>query len=218
MALVYDLQVDDVSKTLNIIVDNTTRIQVSIDDNINMVEEIEDLPLLKTDTNVMIKFSEVYNKNYNSVELYDEVWRRNDNIKLTGSELFRILKTNVKNLYNLINNDDKFKPAMNVYLRPDDNTGELNNGKHFPSLVAKRHMLYKIATLLYISFTVAETTMCKTEESQESDYQKAKKRYNNLLKLLGDTTNLLLNIDVINQNPLNENIMLPPPPNVASSS
>lgn len=208
MDLDYDLQIGNDFKTLNIVVDNDNAnpIQVSIDDNTNLIEEIENLPLLKTDNNVMIKFSEVYNNNYNSVELYDKVWSVNDNItlngnKLTGSKLFEKLKSNVSKLYKLLKDEDKFKPAMNVYLKPLANTGELNNGQYFPSLLAKRHMLYKITTLLYISFTVAETTMCKTEESQALDYQKAKQRYNGLLKLVGDTTNLLLNIDVINKNP-----------------
>lgn len=219
MELDYDLKIDDNSKTLEIIVnnDNDNPIRVSINSTTDLIQEIADLPLLKTD-NTIITFSEVYMNNYNSVELYEKVWGINKNINLSGKQLFKTLKDNVHKLYNIVKDDNKFKDAINVYLRPLPNTGELNNGDYFSSLLFKRHMLYKISTLLYVSFTVAEKTMCETEENQALDYEKAKKRYNGLLKLLKDTTNLLLNIDVINKNPslpnvnVNANVMLPPPP------
>ena len=179
------------------------------------MQEIKELPLFK-DEHVTITFFDVYSKNYNSIELYKNSLQNNRSITISGKELFQTLKSNVSKLYKLLQNDEKFKPATNVYLRPLPNTGELNNSNYFPSLLAKRHMLFKIATLLYISFTIAEKTMCDTEDKQELNYQKAKKRYNDLLKLLGDTTNLLLNIDVINKNQSDgvENVMLPSPPNV----
>lgn len=218
MALEYSLEFVDNFKSFNIIVNNDidNPLKVSINNDTDLFQEIKDLPLFKNETNATITFSEVFSNNYNSVKLYEKVWSNNRNIAITGKELFQTLKANVNKLYKLLQDDEKFKPAVNVYLQPLPNTGELNNGDFFPFLVAKRHTLYKIATLLYISFTIAEKTMCDTEESQELDYQKAKKRYNGLLKLLGDTTNLLLNIDVINKNPLSsnadENVMLPPPP------
>lgn len=224
MALVYDLQFKNDFTGFNIVYnnDNTNAIEVSIDENTNLIEQIKNLPLFK-DT-FTITFQEVFGNNYNSIELYDTVWKRKD-IGGSGKDLFQTLKSNVQILYGLIKDDAKFKPAMNVYLKPS-NAGVLTNADYFPSLVAKRHMLYKIITLLYVSFTVAEETMCETEESQELDYQKARARYNKLLKLLDDTTNLLLNIDVINKNPTiatrenvnvatrgNVNVMLPNPPN-----
>ena len=99
---------------------------------------------------------------------------------------------------------------MNAYLQHVNASCNLENGNYFPYLVAKRHMLFKIITLLYISFTVAEKTMCDTEESQELDFKKAKQQYNSLLKLLGDTTNLLLNIDVLQSSNDDENINFVP--------
>lgn len=212
MALEYSLEFVDDFKSLNIIVNNDI-FKVSINNDTDVFLEIKDLPLFKNENNVVITFSDVFSNNYNSVDLYDQVWSKNVDIRITGKELFQLLKSNVSKLYKLLQDDEKFKPAINVYLSHQPNTGELKNGDYFPSLLAKRHTLYKITTLLYISFTVAETTMCDTEKSQELDYQKAKKRYNSLLKLLGDTTNLLLNIDVINKNPsVDENVMLPSPP------
>lgn len=220
MALVYDLEFVDNFTTLNIIVndDNTNPVKVLINSDIDLFQEIKDIPLFKNEKNVIITFSEVFSNNYNSVALYEKVWSKNPNITITGKELFQVLKSNVSKLYNLFKNDEKFKPAMNVYLTPSPNSGELNNGNYFPSMVAKRHMLYKTTTLLYISFTIAEKTMCDSEQSQELDYQKAKKKYNGLLKLLNDTTNLLLNIDVLNRSPSvadedDFNVMLPSPPN-----
>jgi hypothetical protein len=221
MDLVYDLQISNDLKNLEIIIDGDKEnpIRVSISNDTGLIQEIDSLPLFKNDKKVIITFSEVYGSNYNSVELFDkkwgtDEWRKDKGIAISGKTLFQILKSNVSKLHNLIKDDSKFKEAMKVYLTPSSNTGELNNGDKFPFLLAKRHMLYKITALLYISFTVAEQTMCQTEESQELDYQKAKKRYNGLSKLLTDTTNLLLNIDVINKNPSlpaveNENVMLP---------
>lgn len=212
MALEYDLDFADNFKTLNIVSNKTTTIPIAVDNipvdsntrNLNneLIMEIANLPLFENDK-VTIKFSEVFNSNYNSVDLYKQAWSTNKNIDLTGKKLFETLKYNVSKLYSLFKDDSKFQRAMNVYLEPLPNTGQLDNGNHFPYLLAKRHMLFKITSLLYISFTVAEKTMCETEESQAVDYKVAKEQYNNLLKLLGDTTNLLLNIDVINKNPTN---------------
>lgn len=216
MALVYSLEFVDNFTGLNIIVNNDSNnpFKLVINSDIDLLQEIKELPLFK-DEHVTITFFDVYSKNYNSIELYKNSLQNNRSITISGKELFQTLKSNVSKLYKLLQNDEKFKPATNVYLRPLPNTGELNNSNYFPSLLAKRHMLFKIATLLYISFTIAEKTMCDTEDKQELNYQKAKKRYNDLLKLLGDTTNLLLNIDVINKNQSNgvENVMLPSPPN-----
>jgi hypothetical protein len=215
MALVYDLNIsNDLEITIDNDKENPISIRVSISNDTGLIQEIENLPLFKNENNVIITFAEVFRNNYNSVELYEKVWGKNKNINISGRQLFETLKSNVSKLYNLVKDDSKFTTAMKVYLTPLPNTGELNNGDKFPFLLAKRHMLYKITTLLYISFTVAEQTMCQTEESQELDYQKARKRYNGLSKLLTDTTNLLLNIDVINKNPSlpadeNENVMLP---------
>lgn len=208
MALVYDLVFATDFKTFNIVSDKSSTL-IAIDNipvnsntrNLNneLVREIENLPLFVNEK-VTIKFSEVYSKNYNSVDLYKNTWSLNKDIGLSGKQLFETLKYNVAKLYALFKDDNKFKPAINVYLEPLPNTGKLDNGNHFPYLVAKRHMLFKIASLLYISFTVAEKTMCETEESQALDFKTAKEQYNDLLKLLGDTTNLLLNIDVLNKN------------------
>lgn len=216
MALVYDLQFEENFTFLNIICNNDNVIKVSINNDRELIEEIKNLPLFKNESNAIITFHEVFDNNYNSVELYEKLWSKNPNIALSGKQLFETLKSNVNKLYNILKDDNRFKPAMNVYLRPLPNSGELNNSEYFPAMLTKRHMLYKIATLLYISFTVAEKTMCDTEENQELDYQRAKKRYNSLLKLLGDTTNLLLNIDVINKSPSagDVNVMLPSAPNV----
>jgi hypothetical protein len=208
MALVYDLVFAADFKTFDI-VSKTTSTLITIDNipvnsntrNLNneLVREIENLPLFENEK-VIIKFSEVYNNNYNSVDLYKSTWSKNKDINLTGKQLFETLKHNVAKLYALLKDDNKFNSAIDLYLEPLPNTGKLDNGNHFPYLVAKRHMLFKIASLLYISFTVAEKTMCETEESQVLDFKSAKEQYNNLLKLLGDTTNLLLNIDVLNKN------------------
>lgn len=211
MALKYDLHFADNFQTFDIVSDKTTT-SIAIDNlpvdsntrNLNdeLVNEIANLPLFDNDK-VLIKFSEIFINNYNSIDLYKTTWSTNKSIELTGKDLFKTLKYNVSKLYTLFKDDSKFLPAMNVYLEPLPNTGKLDNGNYFPYLVAKRHMLFKIASLLYISFTVAEKTMCETEESQAIDYKSAKEQYDGLLKLLGDTTNLLLNIDVINKNPSN---------------
>lgn len=217
MALEYNLEFVDEFTALNLVVnnDNTNPFRISIE-NTDVIKEIEKLPLYKSET-FTITFWDIYNVNYNSVELYNKKWLGDDRITISGKELFRTLKSNVNKLYKLLQDDNNFKLAMNVYLKASSNSGELDKSNYFPSLLAKRHTLYKIATLLYISFTVAEQTMCKTEETQELDYQKAKKRYNGLSKLLQDTTNLLLNIDVINKNPSVINarnvISLTSPPN-----
>jgi hypothetical protein len=217
MALVYDLNIsNDLEITIDNDKENPISIRVSISNDTGLIQEIENLPLFKNENKVIITFADVFRNNYNSVELYEKAWGKNMNINISGRQLFQELKSNVRKLINLVKDDSKFKDAMEGYLKPS-NTGELNNGDKFPFLLAKRHMLYKITTLLYISFTVAEKTMCQTEESQELDYQNAMKRYKGLAKLLTDTTNLLLNIDVINKNPslpvvVNANAMLPVPP------
>ncbi len=206
MALVYDLIFSADFRSFDIVC-GTTRTSITIGNlpvetntNINdeLVAEIAKLPLFINDR-ITITFDEFYNNNYNSVELYKNKWINNNNIGLTGKQLFETLKYNASKLYALIKDDNKFKPATNTYLQPLPNTGNLENGNYFPYLLAKRHMLFKITTLLYVSFTVAEKTMCENEESQELDFKNAKKQYNDLLKLLGDTTNLLLNIDVLKQ-------------------
>lgn len=212
MALVYDLVFAADFKSLDIVCGTlTTSITIGnapVESNTNLnnelVSEIAELPLFKKE-GVTITFGDVYKKNYNSVELYKNDWINNSNIKLTGRQLFETLKFNVSKLYALVKDDSKFTQAIKTYLQPVPNTGNLDNGNYFPYLLAKRHMLFKIATLLYISFTVAEKTMCDTEESQELDFKKAKQQYDSLLKLLGDTTNLLLNIDVLNQTPTPRN-------------
>jgi hypothetical protein len=216
MALVYRLEFIDNSTSLNIIVEdnnnNKNYFKVSINKDKDLIQEIEKLPLFDNG-NITITLSEVYNNNYNSVELYDTKWK--DVIgKMTGKELFDTLKSNVIGLYKLIQNDEVFQAAVNVYLKPS-NTGELN-GDYFSIMLAKRHLLYKITTLLYISFTIAQKTMCDSEASQNLTYEKATMKYNGLVKLLKDSTNLLLNIDMLNNTngarAANENVMLSLPP------
>lgn len=191
----------------------------NVDDDINklnsdLLTELGQLPLLKS-VDKQISIQDVINVNYNSDALLEDLSEEAKSTFLNDHIV--TLKNNSRRLYDLMGNQ-AFQDVMENYLQTKEHT-------LFKLFVAIRHVVAKVATLLFICFTVAEHANCmkkkvKLENAQkqksdaEREFNEAKQEYDSLLQLLKDTTNILLNIDAVKSMKTNANI----PPNAVNGA
>lgn len=154
------------------------------------MNEINELKLFTKDA-FKITVRDVINASYDTVTLYNDIWSKEKPIDVTTTALIAALKDIAKGLYNSCKHPEDID-RINEYLLSSDKL----ESKAFKILMYKRYVLSKIATMLYLSFTVAETTVCDADQKKKGISELANDN-ENLLSLLQDTTNLLVNIDVL---------------------
>jgi hypothetical protein len=203
MNLTYSI---DDTQGLNIVVKNNAGEQQSIpfllelngtDHKVINKEVLEEFKsvLLFNELGFSVNIGEIVTSNYNSTDLYEQKWKNEltANDRNIGQEdFFNALKTNAKSLYTLIRTDTKLSDANKTYINTDEH-------QKFMALNVKRQVLLKICTMLFVSFTVADVSVCNQTKSS-ADKKAKQDEYDKLVNLVKDTTRILLNIDALPEN------------------